>query len=481
MLCFEESNYIKPDKQFKQWDSELSVQDATDKKLEKLGFSYNDSGKLVLNHTKFVQYVMTRVDALNNNEKIYFYNQKDQCYELLTKEKYQRIFLHIIEEVSEDIWKKKLENEYLPYFQRKVPYSEDNGMKAGLLHFTNCIVDLEEDGYYEHSPETFSLVQIPYAFDENAKAPKFMKFLNEIFEGDKERIAVIQEIMGACLYYTDVVQKLFIFLGNGSNGKSLLANIIKKMLGGERNVSAIALDQFSGNRFSRQNLDRKLLNISSETKTEKLYSTADLKTLTGGDSVEIEEKFEKSYTTKIYSKFILLANDMIQTKDYSDGFYRRLLIVPFNVCFHDLAPDEEPKEGIHYKNPNLEKELEEELSGIFNFAYEGLKRLLKNDYAFSYSSACEKALEHYKNEHNVVKAFCNECVFIYDESDKVKTKKSEVFQAFKIYCNRNNFHNTFSSTMFYRLLQAILDEEETGAYQKHLNTGDYFKNLAVEI
>jgi hypothetical protein len=35
--------------------------------------------------------------------------------------------------------------------------------------------------------------------------------------------------------------------------------------------------------------------------------------------------------------------------------------------------------------------------------------------------------------------------------------------------------------MFYRLLQAILDEEETGAYQKHLNTGDYFKNLAVEI
>ena len=144
MLCFEESNYIKPDKQFKKWDSELSVKDATDKKLEKLGFSYNDSGKLVLNHTKFVQYVMTRVDALNNNEKIYFYNQKDQCYELLTKEKYQRIFLYIIEEVSDDIWKKKLENEYLPYFQRKVPYSEDNGMKAGLLHFTNCIVDLEE-------------------------------------------------------------------------------------------------------------------------------------------------------------------------------------------------------------------------------------------------------------------------------------------------------------------------------------------------
>ena len=235
----------------------------------------------------------------------------------------------------------------------------------------------KKDSYYEHSPETFSLVQIPYAFDENAKAPKFMKFLNEIFEGDKERIAVIQEIMGACLYYTDVVQKLFIFLGNGSNGKSLLANIIKKMLGGERNVSAIALDQFSGNRFSRQNLDRKLLNISSETKTEKLYSIADLKTLTGGDSVEIEEKFEKSYTTKIYSKFILLANDMIQTKDYSDGFYRRLLIVPFKVCFHDLAPDEEPKEGIHYKNPNLEKELEEELSGIFNFAYDGLLRLFR--------------------------------------------------------------------------------------------------------
>ena len=98
------------------------------------------------------------------------------------------------------------------------------------------------------------------------------------------------------------MQKLVVFLGSGSNGKSLLSNMIKHMLG-ERNVSAVALDQISSGRFGKQNLDRKLLNISSETKTEKLYSTADLKALTGGDSIEIEEKFEKSYTTEIHSKF----------------------------------------------------------------------------------------------------------------------------------------------------------------------------------
>mgnify|MGYP000199398423 FL=1 len=122
-----------------------------------------------------------------------------------------------------------------------------------------------------------------------AKAPQFFRFLQELFDNDQTRIDLVQEIMGACLYYEDIMQKLVVFLGSGSNGKSLLSNMIKHMLG-ERNVSAVALDQISSGRFGKQNLDRKLLNISSETKTEKLYSTADLKALTGGDSIEIEEK-----------------------------------------------------------------------------------------------------------------------------------------------------------------------------------------------
>lgn len=476
---FNEQNYIKPDKENIRWKKKYTEEELETKLLKQRGFSYDDKGKLVFNHAVFVQYAMTRFHALNNNEKIYFYNNVNQCYEQLKLAQYSKIFFYIIEEASSTIWKRKYENEYISYFLRKLSYSEDNGMKAGLLHFPNGILNMQEEVMYEPTPDIFSLVQIPYNYDENADAPKFRKFLSEIFEEDQERIDLIQEVMGACLYYDDIIQKLIVFLGSGSNGKSLLSNIIKKMLG-EKNVSAIALDNLSSNRFAKQNLDRKLLNISSETKSEKLYSTADLKALTGGDSIEIEEKFEKAYTTEIHSKFILLANDMIQTKDYSDGFYRRLLIIPFNQCFHDLAPNHEPQEGILYKNAYLEDELEEELPGIFNFAYDGLSRLIENDYNFTYSSACAKELEHYKNEHNVVKAFYNECIELHDPIKKIKTRKSELFPAFSSYCRKNCFYNSITIIQFNRLFKSILENEATDAREVHRSSGDYYINLSLK-
>ena len=478
MERFKETDFIKKDISNRKWKKELDAGVYEEKMLAQRGF-VNDNNRLKFNHAVFIRYAMTRLCAVNCNERIYFYNFSEKRYVQLEEAQYTKIFFYIIEEASPTIWKKSYESDYLPYFYRKLDYSEDNGMKPGLLHFTNGILDIDENTFYEPDSEIFSLVQLPYEFDENAEAPKFKRFLNEIFEEDKSRIDLIQEIMGACLYYEDIMQKLVIFLGKGSNGKSLLSNIIKKMIG-EKNVSAIALDSLSGGRFSKQNLDRKLLNISSETKTEKLYSTADLKSLTGGDSTEIEEKYAKSYTTEIHSKFILLANDMIQTKDYSDGFYRRLLIIPFNQCFRDRDPEKEEEEGILYKDVYLEAELEKELPGIFNFAYDGLMRLFENDFNFTYSKACADALEHYKNEHNVVKAFYNSCVEVYDDTSKVKTKTTVVYNAFLKYCRQNHFNGNMSSTIFHRLFKNILEDENNGARPIHINSGDYYKNVFLK-
>lgn len=479
IVHFNEKNYIKRDKKNAEWKEKLSTEEYQEKMLKQRGFEYDDKKRIKLNHNKFIQYAMKRITALNHAEKVYFYNFKSKRYEKLDEPQYRKIFFYIIEEASTEVWRKRMENEYIPYFLRKLAYAEDNGMKPGWLHFPNAIIDIENRDIYDPTSDIFCLVQIPYKYDNDAEAPAFLDFLNDIFEGDQERIDLIQEIMGICLYYKDILQKLIVFLGAGSNGKSLLSNIIKKMLG-EQNVSAIALDRLSGGRFSKQNLDRKLLNISSETKSEKLYSTSDLKTLTGGDSVEIEEKFEKSYTTEIHSKFILLANDMIQTKDYSDGFYRRLLIIPFNKRYVDLAPGDEPEEGVSYKDAFLEDKLLEELPGIFNFAVDGLLRFIENNYTLTNSEVCNKALEHYKNEHNVVKAFVNECLEIHEPNKKTKVKRSELFPAFKSFCYTNQFSHNMSSIQFLRLFRNIMEDEYPDVEEVHLKSGDYVRNISFK-
>ena len=341
---FNPENYVKKDgkieKLLQENNGEIS-EEITEIMLKDRGISFNDRNKPVIDANKFVRYAMTLVTAGENQSGIWFYNYKAKHYDLLSVEQYKKIFFHIIEQASETIWKPTMEKQYLPYFKNKVPQFQTDGNKSGVLQFNNYILDFSGDeiAVMNPSPEYFCNFRLPYDYDENAECPEFEKFLYDIFEDDEERVQLIQEIMGACLMYEKCMQYLVIFLGNGSNGKSVLASTIRHMLG-DVNVSAIALDKLSGDRFAKQNLDGKLLNISSEIKSEKIYSTSDFKTLTGGDSVEVEKKFQNAYTTEIYCKYILLANEMFQTDDNSEGFYRRLMIIPFNQHYYAYVSDD---------------------------------------------------------------------------------------------------------------------------------------------
>lgn len=485
-LYFNPKNYVKKDKKIEKLlaasDGEVT-REITDIRLEDRGITF-DKRKSEIDANKFIKYAMSRIAARENEEGIWFYNYVAKHYDLLTFNQYKKIFFYIIEEASDTVWKPSMEKQYMAYFKNKVEHFETFGNQAGVLQFNNCILDFTgvEVEVLKPSPKYFCNFRLPYDYDESAECPKFMDFLYDIFEDDEERIRLIQEIMGACLLYEKCMQYLVVFLGNGSNGKSLLAAVIKHMLG-DHNVSAIAMDRLSGERFAKQNLDRKLLNISSETKVDKIYSTADLKALTGGDSVEVEKKFRDAYTTEIYCKYFLLANDMIQTEDYSDGFYRRLMIIPFNMHYYDLTPGEEKDESKQYKDVYLEGNLQEELPGIFNFALEGLMRLYENDFHFSYSRACEEAKEKYKNEHNIVKVFLNECISITGVNSTMKVKSSELFPRFEKFCRENHYtrqYNNMTKQRFFKLLNQIIEDEDLDVSYRKRSDGYYYVGMKIK-
>lgn len=474
---FSPINYIKRDKKIEDMlEKNKGVKNAkiTRAQLDDRGIHIDKNNNSIMDTNKFINYALTRVVAKENEEGIWFYNLREKHYDLLSERKYKKIFFHIVEEASDSIWKDSMQRKYLEYFKNKVSGFKTDGNTAGVLQFNNCIVDFsgEEVVVSPPSAKHFCNFRLPYNYDENAKCQKFMDFLRDIFEKDQERIDLVQEIMGACLFYEKCMQNLVVFLGNGANGKSVLASTIKHMLG-DNNVSAISLDRLSGDRFSKQNLDKKLLNISSETKSGKIYSTADLKTLTGGDSTEVEKKFKDAYTTEIYCKYILLANEMIQTEDHSDGFYRRLIIIPFNRHYCDAVPGEEPDENKLYKDPFLEGNLMLELPGIFNFALDGLLRLWANDFQFTFSSACDKAKKKYMNEHNVVKYFMSECIDIVGVGNKQKIQSPMIYPAFVKFCRENGFYQKLTKPKFFGLFNQIIEDENLDVMKKK-GHNDYF-------
>jgi len=145
----------------------------------------------------------------------------------------------------------------------------------------------------------------------------------------------------------------------GANGKSVLAEVIRHIAGPD-NVSNVPLAKLT-DRFGLDNLPGKTVNISTENELgDKHLNTQNFKAITGGDVVNVEQKYKDSFSCELFCKLLISVNQLPKTLDHSHGYYRRLVIVPFQKVFREEEQD-----------PNLLDKLLTELEGILVFALEG--------------------------------------------------------------------------------------------------------------
>jgi phage/plasmid-associated DNA primase len=103
-------------------------------------------------------------------------------------------------------------------------------MENGLLDLEGLLAG-RDNVLHPHSPEWFSLVALPYAFDPAAECPKRLAFLERNLEGDRERIAFMQEWYGYTLTHDTSQQKFVFHEGDGANGKSVACAVQTALLG----------------------------------------------------------------------------------------------------------------------------------------------------------------------------------------------------------------------------------------------------------
>ncbi len=266
-------------------------------------------------------------------------------------------------------------------------------MENGLLDL-KALVEGKENPLLPHTPEWFSTVELPYSFDVNATCPRWLRHLDWMFEGDSERIAFTQEWVGYC-FTPDTSHQLFLVLiGSGANGKGVLLEVLHEALGGGDNVSALTPQMMSSN-FGLVGLMGKLANICADIELDSI-DEGRLKALTGGDRVTTDVKFKNPITFKPTAKLIFATNNPPRIKDTSDGVWRRMRLLPCNARVEEGAI-----------NPNLAKELKQELSGIFNWAVQGLRRLRANG-RFTSSAAISKATTALRETNDPAGTFLRE-------------------------------------------------------------------------
>lgn len=268
----------------------------------------------------------------------------------------------------------------------------------------------------------FLTYQLPFAYDPNAKAPIFQQYLDKVLP-DKQAQCVLAEYLGFLFirHGSSALkeEKALILYGLGSNGKSVLFEVINALLGKE-NVTNYSLQSLTNeNGYSRAKIANKLVNYASEISVN--MEAAIFKQLVSGEPVEARLPYGEPFLLRQYAKLIFNCNELPKDVEHTNAYFRRFLILPFDVTI----PEHEQDKNLHRKIT------ENELSGVFNWILEGLTRLLQQK-RFSECLVAQKALDKYKLESDSVRMFLNDNNYTTSPTGSVSLK--DLFSEYRTYC-----------------------------------------------
>lgn len=296
-------------------------------------------------------------------------------------------------------------------------YIRREDIPIGIVNFQNGVYNINTRTFENHSPDIFSMAQLPFDYDPDADCPTVKNFISEIV--DEDDVPMIQEIFGYCLFKSQMFQKAFLFHGNKMAGKSTLLRLLTEFLG-EDNVSAIPLQKFQFSRFSVSELYGKLANISPDLGEQAMKDTGTFKQLTGEDRLEGERKYKDSFFFTNTAKMLFSCNKIPETKDHGDAYFRRWQIINFPNCFEGEDRDLELFDKLTDK---------QELSGVFNWALEGLERVLLNR-KFTNESTVEETKALYLRKSSHIVEWLNDNV-VEDPTGEIE--KDELYSRFRRY------------------------------------------------
>lgn len=292
-----------------------------------------------------------------------------------------------------------------------------------------------------HTPLLFSQATLDYEFQPGAQCPAWLKFVDRVFAGDAERIAILQEWFGYCLTFDTSYQRFLIAHGEGANGKSVACAALTALLGPE-NVSNLSLDQFAGE-FGLMETHGKLLNIAAEISDMERVHEGVIKMLVSGDRVTVNRKNRSHMTMLPTARLMFATNLMPKFADRSNGIWRRMILLPFDQTI-----------GAHERIHGMDKPEwwrgQRELPGMLLWALEGLKRLRQQG-EFSFSALSTLQTEDFRDESNPARAFLKE---FYEPCNTGEVIGADLYRGYRKWCEDNN-HRPLASNMFGREVKRV--------------------------
>ena len=303
------------------------------------------------------------------------------------------------------------------YATTKPEASQLVSLKNGLYHLKDGIL-------LPHSLGFFTQNSLPFEYDPEAKSTVWENFLNQVWPEDAESKDTLQEIFGYILSGDTRQQKFFNIIGPRRSGKGTINKVLVSLLG-QHNTVAPELGEL-GDSFGLQPWLGKLLASFTDARAPDRNRSAvvgQLLRIVGGDTVTVNRKNKEAWNGYLPTRIMIYSNEALQLTENSNALTGRMVVLKMSNSFYGKEDTE-----LSYK-------LESELSGIFNWALEGLRRRLDRGGYFKQPKSGEIYLELMQEIGNVIGAFSEDAL---EFEPTAATPKDDIFRCYKQWAIKKN-------------------------------------------
>lgn len=330
-----------------------------------------------------------------------------------------------------------------------------------LFNTVSGYIDLNNGHLMQHQASKKMSRMSFSEYNLDAECPNWKQFLNEIFQGDQELIDYLQRAVGYSMSGDISEQMMFILVGNGQNGKSVLLNVLNDVMGTyAMNIQPQTIAVKNGMQTANSDVARlkgaRFVTTTEPNKGMRL-DEGTVKQLTGDDKVTARFLYGKEFEFDVEFKIWMATNYKPIITGTDDGIWRRMAIIPFEYKI--------PKHKIDKK---LTSKLKAELSGILNWCIDGYQ--MWREKGLDEPQIVTDQRDEYRSEMDIVYSFVKDkCI----TNPLASVKKSDLWETFQDWIKYNNEYDKMGSKRFYIEVNKLFDTEKR-------RDGTYYIGIGLE-
>lgn len=294
-----------------------------------------------------------------------------------------------------------------------------------LLNAQNGTIDLQSGELREHRREDLITKIVTIEYGPDAQAPRFERFLTEIFDGDEDVIGFVRRFAGYSLTGSTEERCFAILHGRGKNGKSTLVELLQDVMGDyatTTDTETVLAKRYQGVGNDVAALKGARFIATAEVEQGRALAESKVKHLTGSDTVTARFLYGEPFSFKPEFKLWLSTNNKPIIKGTDDAIWDRIRLVPFDQRFEGAARD-----------TSLPEKLRAEMPGVLAWMVRGCIEWQRDE--LGEPEKVVAATEVYRAEMDTLAGFVDECCIVQPD---VWCKFGDLYAAYTRWCEESN-------------------------------------------